>query len=390
MKKMPLFPLLIAILICIVLVAISILLRFDSRDIDKDNVVGWGDNIGGRASYTSDEIDKLQSEGKWGDKIVFNSISDGVIGDEKNFVGAREYVASGDANISDYWNGNEITVENGKIYTIRAFVHNNSPLDYDGDSENTKVAFNLPEDSATSIPVHGFIFSDNASPSEYWDGVLLKNDKPFHLEYLYGSALLENSGIGKNGGIPLSDEIVTKASSNNGTLVGYDALDGKIPGGLQYACYVSIKVMVVFDTDFTVQQQVRLTGDTEWKESVEDAEVGDTLEFRIQYKNIGDRTQSDVMIKNILPENLQYVEGSTKLYNGNFPDGATYTTDTLMTTGINIGHYSPNANAFVRFEAVIVDESLGLESNTLVNWSQAGVGPETIQDYATVVVYKTG
>ena len=42
---------------------------------------------------------------------------------------------------------------------------------------------------------------------------------PFHLEYIYGSALIENRGYAskENGGAkPLSDEIVTKAASNHG------------------------------------------------------------------------------------------------------------------------------------------------------------------------------
>ena len=143
-------------------------------------------------------------------------------------------------------------------------------------------------------------------------------------------------------------------------------------------------------TDFFVWQRVRIAGENEWHDQVE-AKVGDTVEIQIQYKNTDENgnVHEDVMIKNILPKNLQYIEGSTKLYNGNFPDGSTYTTDTLMTTGVNIGHYNPNANAFVRFEAVIVDESLEIGANTLVNWSQAGVYPETIQDYAAVVVHKT-
>lgn len=78
--------------------------------------------------------------------------------------------------------------------------------------------------------------------------MLFESNIPFHLEYVYGSALLENNGIGKNGGKTLSDEIVTKAASNNGTLIGYSSLNGEIPGGYQYASYITIKVRVVFDS----------------------------------------------------------------------------------------------------------------------------------------------
>ena len=81
-------------------------------------VNAWGDSANGRPSYTLEQINK----GELGDKITFNSISNGKIGDEKNFVGAK--VAG--TKVST-WNANEIKVKDGETYTIRLFVHNNSP-----------------------------------------------------------------------------------------------------------------------------------------------------------------------------------------------------------------------------------------------------------------------
>lgn len=346
---------------------------------------GWGDNGGGRKSYTVNEI----NSGVLGDAIIFNSISNSSIGDEKNFVGARldnEVNATAD----NVWSANKITVENGAVYVIRAYVHNNSPLGYDAVAENVKIAFNIPIESGISVPVHGFLFSDNASPSEYWDGVLFESNIPFHLEYIYGSALLENNGIGKDGGIALDDEIVTKAASNNGTLIGYSSLNGEIPGGYQYDSYVTIKVRVVFDTDYTVEVKTRLAGTTgpgTWDTQV-DANIGDEIEIQIQYRNISEETQENVMIKDILPSNLEYVAGSTLLYNSKY-DGASVDQDSIVTTGINIGNYAPGANAYIRFTAKVVDVNLSDGSNTLVNWAQCGVGQTTLQDYAAVVVKKT-
>ncbi len=363
-------------------------------------VSAWGDNGGGRPSYTIDEINSLSANGQWGNKIVFNSISDSVMGNEKNFVGAREYNGKNVTNAPTVWNGNDITVKNGQEYIIRLYVHNNNPNGMAGVSHNTRVAFDIPEESSTQIQVNGFIFSDNATPSQYWDYVNFNSDQAFHLEYVYGSALLENNAIGAytydengvviSGGQKLGDEIVTKAASEHGVQIGYDKLDGEVPGCYQYANYITIRVKAVFDTDYTIEKKVRLVGTKEWGTSV-DAKVGDKVEFQIQYKNTdkSGATHNNVMIKDILPKNLKYVEGTTKLYNGHFPDGATYTTDTLFTTGVNIGHYNLNANAFIRFQAEVVDETLQCGSNTLVNWAQAGVGQKTIQDYATVVLNKT-
>lgn len=354
---------------------------------DDGAAADWGDNGGGRPSYTREEIDS----GVLKNSIVFNSISDSSIGDEKNFVGAR-LDNGGNAGEDEAWIGREIFVQDGDIYLIRLFVNNNSIQGYDGTAQNVTVAFSIPTASSVNIPVYGYIFSDNATPDEYWDSVLFTSNAKFHLEYKYGSALLENQGIG-TGGLPLSDEIVTKAYSNHGTPIGYDALDGKIPGGSQYESYVTIRVMVVFDLDFAVEQKVRLAGDTEWRTSI-DAEVGDLVEFQTTYSNIGkDIVQSDVMMKVILSENLSYVSGSTKLFNSNHPDGfAVNDADTMSMAqnGVNIGSYLPNSSASVRFTAKVVDNNLQSGSNTLVNWGQSGVGQKSIQDYAAIRVDKAG
>lgn len=377
--KVPLW----AVIVLGILLAFSFLLP-NTQNQDM-TIVGWGDNSGGRPSYTIDQI----NEGVLNDKIIFNSISNGDIGNEKNFVGARVDINAGKDNV---WNANEITVEDNQIYIIRAYIHNNSPLGYDSLAENVRVAFGIPTNTATEIPIYGYLYCDNASPSEYWDGVLLQSDKPFHLEYIYGSALIENRGYAskENGGAkPLSDEIVTKAASNHGVNIGYaEENDGLIPGGYAYDCYVTIRVKVVFDTEYRVEQRVRLAGTTEWQNHIDDVEVGDILEFRIQYKNISeDNIQENVMIKDILPDNLRYLSGTTTLINSN-STWTDYGRDSLFTTGVNIGHYAAGANALIDFTAEVVDNSLQDGSNTLVNWSQCGVGQKTIQDYASVTVYK--
>lgn len=368
--------------------------------------LAWGDSDGGRQTYSLQEI----SEGALGDKITFNSIviadSDyewhervngseigkGTIKNELVFVGAREDTGI-NAGVDNVWNGSEIAVEDGKTYLVRLYVHNNSLYGMDSVAEDTRVWFNIPSGSDEEIRVNGYISSSNASPSEYIDYVDFTSDVPFHLEYQYGSALLENGGIGKGGGIQLSDNIVNARSavaglSDGGVLIGYDALDGRVPGCYQYANYVTIKVKVVYDYEFSVETKVRLADseDNTWQDSIE-AKVGDKVEFQVQYENISDYMQEGVAIKDVLPSNLRYVEGTAKLYNVLYPNGLTFDEGTVVTTGVRIGDYTIGSNAFIRITAEVVDDNLARGSNTLYNWGQAGVGSTVIQDYATVIVY---
>lgn len=190
---------------------------------------GWGDNLNGRKDYTIEQI----NNDALGDIITFNSISDSTIGHEFNFVGARKNGENG------LWNANVREVEDGEEYVIRLFVHNNSPKGYDAIAKGVKTTFSLPTTISKEHTIVGYLDSSNAVPNRYWDGVTLKCKDYFYIEYLDGSALLENNSIGKNGGIVLSDDII-----HDGVEIGYNALDGQIPGCYQYSCYVTINVKV--------------------------------------------------------------------------------------------------------------------------------------------------
>lgn len=377
-------------------------------------VSAWGDNYvdpvtgeKGRPSYTIEQINNgaigatEKSDGKdyknspnYPGQIIFNTISDSVIGSEKNFVGARECVLRADNRCeaanrdAKEWRGNDITVEDGKTYIVRLYVHNNNPNGVDAVAENTKVAFSLPQESGTKLEINGLITSSNATPSKYWDYINFNssNGTPFHLEYVQGSALLENNKIGL-GGLTLSDDVVNAKSG--GVLIGYDALDGRVPGCYQYDNFVTIQVKAVYDYEFIVDKKVRLVGDTDktWKESV-DAKVGDKVEFQFQYLNTSEYNQSGVVVRDLLPSNLRYVEGSTILYNGNHPNGLKGDTDDVINGGVNIGSYDANANAYIRITAEVVDDNLACGNNTLINWAQVRVGDAVVKDDAQVKVAK--
>lgn len=374
----------------------------------------------GRPSYTIQQInegaigatklsdgDDYKNSPNFPGQIIFNTISDSTIGDEKNFVGARECALDGNRCLdvetnanptpSTKWKGNDITVEDDKTYVIRLYVHNNNPNGYDAVAEDTRVSFSIPNGTSKQIQVNGFINSSNATPNEYWDYVNFNSEVPFHLDYVYGSALLNNNktqaeaaagGYLDNAGWALSDDIV-KAASTKGVLIGSDALDGKVPGCYDFANYVTIQVKAVFDYEYTVDKKVRLADseDRTWKESV-DAKVGDKVEFRIGYENTSDKSQTGVAIKDILPSNLKYVAGSSVIKNSNHPNGAKIVQDSIVTNGIRIGNYGPGANAYIYFTAEVVDENLACGDNTLINWAQAGVGQKTIQDSASVKLNK--
>lgn len=368
-------------------------------------IVSAVDNSYTRPLYTRKEIDEgaldsLMNQGK----VTFNSIydKDARFYDETNFVGAR--LDDGDDGKDNEWEHLEITAKDGETYVVRAFVHNNTISDEEnwkkdgrGVAHNTKVSFNIPQTSASEIKVHGIINASNAVPQEVFDSVVFKAEdgKKFHLEYVYDSALLENNGIGTGKGVALSNDIV-KAKSG-GTLIGYDALNGEFPGCYQFFSFVTIKVKVVYDSvnNFALNNTVRLAGTTgkNWRDNL-DVEIGDEVEYQLFYTNTSEQNQYNVTLIDKLPVNMEYVKGSTRLWNADM-DGYTHNEDTITTEGVNIGNYGPGANAYVRFRAKVVDKNLTRGSNMLVNWAKGTVnygteGEMVLQDFANVTLQKDG
>jgi len=338
---------------------------------------------------TFNSIKLADTDAAWAKK---NNLELPLLTNETNFVGARLDTGKNEG-AKNVWEGTNITAEDGKTYIVRLYVHNNSQKQ---EAKDVQVRFHIPYASSSTQVVDGWLHSSNATPKEYLDDVTFKSvdGTPFHLEYVSGSALLENGGFASGAGVKLSDTITNHGNGGaNGewTTIGYNALDGVIPGCYKYINYVSIRVKAVYDYDFTIEKQVRISGDTDktWKETVE-AKVGDKVEFQLTYKNTSDKQQNNVKIRDVLPKNLRYVENSTKLKNSTYPNGANIVdgkpSDILQ--GINIGNYAPGANAKIMFTAEVVDNDFACGSNTLVNWGQACVGDTTIQDYARVHLTK--
>ena len=318
------------------------------------------------------------------DYITFNSITNNPVigGDEKDFVGIREVGSNAK------WTNN-MKVQNGKEYYVRMYVHNNAASNLNLIAENVVAKLNVPTTTAKNVTVQGQISASNAKPNTVWDEATFSSDNDFNLAYVAGSALFENNGMGTT---KLPDSIV----NNTGAKLGYDKLDGKIPGCFQYAGYVTVKVKAQVSqpqekTNIDLAKTVRnkTNGEKSWVETV-NAKSGDTVQFQIHAKNTGSAEIQNLVIRDILPKGLNYVAGSTKLYNTSNPKGLKVSDNVIQNSGINIGSYQPNGDAYVRFDATVsAENSLPVcGENTLTNIAQASDQKIVKNDTASVKVTK--
>lgn len=335
--------------------------------------------LGGGAALAWGPERQTYTVEKPADKVTFNSITNNPNhGDERNFTLARR-VDEG----ADKWRDN-LEVTGDSEYVVRIYVHNNAASNLNLVARNARAAVSIPSQLSNSVTVQGQISADNASPKQIWDQVVFKSaSKKFNIAYIAGSARYYTNA-NPSAGFQISDSV----SSNAGAQLGYDKIDGNIPGCFQYSGILTFRVKVTTQktSSFNATKQVRKLGETEWKKSIS-AKPGDTIEYMIGYDNNGEVEHTNVNVRDILPSGITYVQNSTFLKNGSYPNGNNVANNDITTRGVSIGGYKPGANAFIKITAKIASEKdLKCGVNTLTNVVRISTPNGAKENTATVTV----
>jgi hypothetical protein len=168
------------------------------------------------------------------DHVTLNStINNAVAGDERAFLAATHRGSR--RSVKD-----RLDVEVGDVITLRAFVANNAdpgllPPGQDV-AVGTRLRVVLPTDSAEQHLIVALLSAENAKPPLVGDGVLLRAGQP-SIEPVPGSARLINRR--HSDGLTLPNTIFT-----DGSLLGYERLDGRLPSSYSAAGWVTLDVVV--------------------------------------------------------------------------------------------------------------------------------------------------
>jgi uncharacterized repeat protein (TIGR01451 family) len=313
--------------------------------------------------------------------VTFNSITDNPAqGDERNFM----QVKASDAPNSAY--ADQVNVQSGKEYDVFVYFHNNAASNLNasgtGIAHGAYVKAQIPGIVGADTKSVAYVGATNANPTQVWDDVSFKSQAgEMSLGFVPGSAKIFSKGAVN--GKTLPDTIVS-----SGAPLGYDALDGKLPGCNDFAGYVTFRVKAV-QPNFTFTKKVAKADTTDpYAENVT-VKPGDKVEYQLGYTNTGDTQQSNVVVKDTLPAGMTYVAGSTKLYNANNPSGLK-TSDNVTTGGINIGAYGAKSNAVVVFQAQVAaaDKLAVCGNNVLHNIAKVETDNGSKEDSADVTVPK--
>ena len=317
------------------------------------------------------------------DHATMNSMTNNpAIGDERNFVRIRK--VGGNDKYTD-----NVVAEPGAEYEVEVFFHNNAAANLN-DKTGRSYAQNLrlrmqqiPENihKGENVMIKGTISATNTDPKEVWDTAYIKAEQAVSLRYVPGSARIHTQGALNNKLI--DDEALF--GKNRGTRLGYDRW-GLLPGCNEYSGNVTFRIKVDktgLDMHKTVSKELA----NNYQNSIE-AEPGETLDFKVHFKNTGTTLLKNVIAYDLLGQGMTFVPGTTRIFNDTFPNG-TFEKDNLFKNGFNIGDYKSGMEATITYKVKIIDDEKLFpcgKAVTIENNSAVGINGATIHDKVQVKV----
>lgn len=136
-------------------------------------------------------------------------------------------------------------VKDGGVYTVRLGVHSD-PNGFGVIPRDSSVRCIVPTASEKRQLIMAAFSMAEIAPVILMDYVYLSADVPFHLEYVYRSAMLESNNGSK--GLILSDNAVYLKDGL--VVIGHEGLEGEIPSYCTYLYdFITLQVRVVFDEE---------------------------------------------------------------------------------------------------------------------------------------------
>jgi uncharacterized repeat protein (TIGR01451 family) len=260
-------------------------------------------------------------------------------------------------------------VNNGSHKVVlRTYIHNGAnqdlnddpskPGNFDGVSvaKDLKIRVDLPTGSAEALRARSYVSISNPAagyPAEVTDTTELVDVNGFSLHYEAGSARLYNGAhTAVTGGIQVPDSIV-----GSGATIGYDQMNGTLPGCFDYQTFVEITVDIV-PSQSSLQKTVRKAGDVDYTKLATVA-PGDTVQWMLRYDNKGSNPQDNVSIYDKLPAHLRVNPSSVRwIYKG--VDGQDHDqkiSDTdLFNKWENFGTWNSSTFFYLRFDTTALDD----------------------------------
>lgn len=270
-------------------------------------------------------------------------------------------VTKGDTSYSQSVNANV-----DEIVKVQVWYHNKEDANSGKIAKNLRVGVAIPTAAGKNQTITGKVGADNSNTVTKNAGVNLSVDEA-SLEYIPGSAKWRhNTGAeaGKPECITGNNPQGAPASCYSETIISDDVAKGGAGVVLENA-----KPCFAYEATVTVLMRVKASavkvnkyvsahdGDNNAKNNnwqvTNTANAGDKMDYMIRFENKGNTVLNQVIVGDNLPDYMQYVPGTTRIYNANHADGTPAGTDNVAKGGINVGNYAPGTEGYVTFTVQI-------------------------------------
>ena len=281
------------------------------------------------------------------DHPTFNSITDNnVIGDERDFVRVTEVGGNGKYV-------NELKITPGKTYEVYIFYHNNAASNLNGSGKGlankVKVQSKFPSkvNSSSKGTISATISAEDSTPKSVWDEAYFTTDskEDVELRYLPATAIIKNQG--KLNGTVLSTELFT-----TGDYIGYNSLSGVLPGCEEFSGHIVYRLRAE-QASSSVAKTASLDGKNFFQDVT--AKPGDTVTYKITFKNTGSKDLTNVTFRDKLPTGVTLVPGSVKLYDDGTKKTVTLS-DAVVANGVNTGLFGINVTGTLTYQVKVNDD----------------------------------
>ncbi len=313
--------------------------------------------VGAKASAWGPERDVYTNENP-APQAVFNSITNNAaVGDERDFV--RIVEVKNDGTKDPY--KNELTIRAGHDYEVYIYYHNNASASYNtaeeqfkGVARNVRVSAAFPQslEAGETGEVNAIISAERTLVKEVYDEAKVTAEEKVKLAYISGSAKIYNGGEA-NGSV-----LSTNLFSEEGTLIGYNTLNGVIYGCDEYSGQIVFRIratgVVEPSSTFEMDKKVSKDRGETWLDDVE-LEPGQEAEFRIMVRNTGNVVQ-DITVFDTLEDGvgMEYVVGTTRIVaNGTEMIVKDEDGGALFNGGVRVGKIKAGENAEIYYKVKI-------------------------------------
>lgn len=220
-------------------------------------------------------------------------------------------------------------------------------------AQNTMARVVLPNGSDDNFNITGYLWSDDASNATYSNP--FTQNLPIHLteegelEYVPGSLRwFPNNANWSSSPVSLPN------GQDADDLFGGGVNIGSVIGCWEYSGTITFKLRVICEepaneiTELQMNKSVRnlTAGENSYFETT-NAHEGDRVRFRINVRNTGTATLTNIILEDSLPSGLNYVSGSTCV------DGSPISSNAIVNGGLNLGNFTPGETSEVIFDAIV-------------------------------------